>query len=94
MDENVMKKDIKVARVVDNLYTWQFAVSRRQDYIWEKGSTKIAILAAGGQMDGTRRHGCWEEEKAIRLHRLPARPPLGHPEGTGRTSVVGRREAD
>jgi hypothetical protein len=92
-DENVMKKEIKVARVVDSLYTWQCALSYRQDYTWEKGSTKIAIPAAGGRMDGTRRHGCWEEGKVHRLHHLPARPPSGHPGGTGRTLVVGRQEA-
>ncbi len=91
--ENVMKKEIKVARVVDSLYTWQWALSCRQEYAWEKRSTKIAIPAAGGRMDGTRRHGCWEGEKGHRLRHLPARPPSDRPGGTGRTLVVGRQEA-
>jgi hypothetical protein len=43
-------------------------------------------------MDGTRRHGCWEEVKVNRLHHLPARPPSGHLGGTGRTLVAGRQE--
>jgi hypothetical protein len=92
-DENVMKKAITVARVVDSLYTWQCVLSCRQGYAWEEESTKIAIPAAGGRMDETRRHGCWEEGKVYRLHHLPARPPSGHPGGTGRTLVVGRQEA-
>ena len=90
--ENVMKKEIKVARVVDSLYTWQYAVSWRQKYAWKRGSTKIAIPAAGGRTGETHRHGCWEEGKVHRLHHLPTRQPSGHPGGTGRTLVVGMQE--
>jgi hypothetical protein len=87
-----MKNEINVARVVDNLHTWQLSASAEGTY--GRGSTKIAIPEVGGQTDEIHRHGYWEEVKVHHFHHLRAHLPSNHPEERGRTLVVGRQEAN